>query len=63
MENNNRNNSNEQQNQGAQQGEYKNVETSVNNPSYFDDSYESKAEDEITDEEPKTENEGRTGKQ
>ena len=51
-----------EENPGAKEGEYKNVETSVNNPSYFDDSYESEQEDEITMEEPKTENDGSVGK-
>lgn len=46
------------ENPGAKEGEYKNVETSVNNPSNFDDSYESEKEDEITIEEPKTERDG-----
>lgn len=48
--------------QGAREGEYKNIETSVNNPSSFDDSYASKQEDEIAREEVKTEKEQRSGK-
>ena len=52
----------EPQNQGAREGDYKNIETSVNNPSYFDDSYESQQEDAITEEEPKTEKEQQEGK-
>jgi hypothetical protein len=62
MDNNRKHNPDDPQNQGAREGDYKNVETSVNNPSSFDDSSESKQEDEITMEEPKTENEGRVGK-
>ena len=37
------------------QQEYKNIETSVNSPSYFDDDYEVKQEDKISSEEAKTE--------
>jgi hypothetical protein len=62
MDNNRKHSPDEPQNQGAREGDYKNVETSVNNPSYFDDSYESQQEDEISSEEPKTEDEGRVGK-
>jgi len=47
---------------GAGEGSYKNVETSVNSPESFGDDYESQAEDELTEEEPKTEKDGRTGK-
>jgi hypothetical protein len=62
MDNNRKHSPDEPQNQGAREGDYKNIETSVNNPSYFDDSYESEQEDEISMEEPKTEDEGRVGK-
>lgn len=62
MEENIRKGSNDQQNQNAQQGQYKNIETSVNDPSSFDDSYESKKEDKISEDEAKTEREGRVGK-
>jgi hypothetical protein len=48
--------------QGAREGEYKNIETSVNNPASFDDSYASKQEDEMTREELKTEKEKRSEK-
>lgn len=48
--------------QNQKEGDAKNIETSVNNPGYFDDDYESKAEEEITGEESKTGNEGRAGK-
>ena len=41
----------------------KNIETPVNNPGYFDDDYESGVEDEISEDEAKTENEGSAGKQ
>ena len=44
------------------EGEFRNVQTSVNNPENFDDSYESEAEDELTMEEPKTEKDSSTGK-
>jgi hypothetical protein len=62
MVNNKNTNADDLQHQAAGEGNYKNVETSVNNPSSFDDSYESEAEDEITREEPKTEKEQRAGK-
>ena len=39
------------------EGEYRNVETSVNNPSYFGDEYEAEQENEISREEARTENE------
>ena len=57
MDNNKKHSPDNPQNQGAREGEYKNVETSVNNPSYFNDDYESQQEDELTEEEPKTEKE------
>lgn len=44
------------------QGDYKNIETAVNNPSYFDDDYAAKQEDEITEQEHKTQKEGRVGR-
>lgn len=62
MDNNRKHSPDEPKNQGAREGDYKNVETSVNSPSSFDDDYESKQEDEITREEAKTEKEGRVGK-
>jgi len=62
MDNNRKYSPDEPKNQGAREGDYKNVETSVDNPSSFDDRYESKQEDEITMEEPKTEKEGRVRK-
>jgi len=62
MDNNRKHSSDGPKNQGAGEGRYKNIETSVNTPSYFDDSHESKAEDEITEEEPKTEKQQRAGK-
>ena len=46
------------QREGQQEGDYRNVETSVNNPDYFGDDYESQQEDELTMEEPKTEKAG-----
>ena len=45
-----------------QEGDYRNIETPVNNAASFGDDYESQQEDELTMEEPKTEKEGRTGK-
>jgi hypothetical protein len=52
----------QQQNREAKQGNYKNIETSVNNPSSFDDDYAAKEEDKITEREHKTEKEGRVGR-
>ena len=51
-----------QQGNGAREGEYKNIETSVSNKESFNDDYESSAEDELTREEARTEKEGQTGK-
>lgn len=62
MDNNKKHNPDNAQNQEAREGNYKNVQTSVNNPSSFDNRYQSKQEDKIADEEAKTEKEGRTGK-
>lgn len=42
------------QKQKPQEGDYRNVETSVNNPSYFDDDYETKQEDKILRDEVKS---------
>lgn len=42
------------------EGEYRNIETSVNNPSYYDDDYEVKQEGEISGEEARREKEIRT---
>lgn len=44
------------------EGEYRNIQTPVSNPEYFDDSLESQAEDEIAQNEPKKQKEGRTEK-
>jgi len=62
MDNNRKHHSAEPQNQRESESNYKNIETSVNNPSYFDDNYESKAENEIAEEETKTEKQQRAGK-
>ena len=51
---------NQEQNEGAAEGSYRNVETSVNNPDYYDDEKVTRMEDELTEEEPRTEKEGRT---
>ncbi|HEX2607366.1 MAG TPA: hypothetical protein VHK91_08305 [Flavisolibacter sp.] len=48
--------------QGSKDGEYKNIETSVNNPSYFNDDFETDQEDAITDEEARTEDENQNTK-
>lgn len=45
-----------------QEGDYRNIETSVNNPSYFDDDYEAKQEGEMSKEEAASEKENRTGR-
>ena len=55
MANNRKTSPDDPQHQGTRKANYKNVETSVNNPASFDDSYESKAEHEITREESRTE--------
>ena len=47
----------EKQNGGAQEGQYKNIETSVNNRSYFGDDYEVEQEDEMSRNEANTEDE------
>lgn len=62
MDSNSKHSTDDRKNQEAGEGNYKNTETSVNNPFYFNDNYESKAEDEIAEEEAKTEKERRSGK-
>ena len=52
----------DQQGQGAREGDYKNVETSVNNPSYFNDEKVDQMENDLAEEEPRTEDNARTGK-
>lgn len=47
---------------GTRQGPYQNVETSVNNPNYFDDDYAVKRENEISDDEARSEQNDRPGK-
>jgi len=44
------------------EGDFRNVETGVNNPGQFDDNFETEQEDQISEEEARTEDEGRTGK-
>ncbi|MFL5739011.1 MAG: hypothetical protein ACJ75B_02240 [Flavisolibacter sp.] len=44
------------------EGKYKNIETSVNNPEYFSDEVESSMENEISEDEARTEKEGRSEK-
>jgi hypothetical protein len=46
-------------NRKGREGNYKNIETSVNNPAYFNDDYESRAEDEIARQESKSEKDQR----
>lgn len=41
------------------EGEYRNIETSVNNPSYFDDDYEVKQDNKIVEDEARREKEDR----
>jgi hypothetical protein len=52
----------EPQNQKGREGNYRNIETSVNDPSYFNDDYALRAENEIATEESKPEKEQRTDK-
>lgn len=47
--------------QGGQDSQYKNVETSVNNKDYFNDDYEVKQEDDMMTEEAKREQEDQQG--
>jgi hypothetical protein len=61
-ENNDRQEKPTEQNSGAQEGSYRNVETSVNKPEDFDDDYEVAQEDDLTMEEPETEDDGRNDK-
>jgi hypothetical protein len=51
-----------QQEQTNHEGDFRNVETSVNSKKYFDDDFESQQEDQMSTEEADTEKEGRTGK-
>jgi len=64
MDNNRKHNPDDPQNQGAREGDFKNIETAVNNPSYFDDSYASQQADEIAEEKRKAkqEQEGQHGR-
>ena len=62
MDNNRKHPPDKPQNQGAREGHYNNVETPVNNPAYFNDDYESRAEDEIARQESKSEKEQRTNR-
>lgn len=50
----------ENQHQGAQEGQYKNIEQSVNNKETFNDDYEVGQEDEMSQQEMKTEDENNT---
>jgi hypothetical protein len=64
MDNNRKHNPDDVEHQGAKEGDYKNIETAVNNPSYFDDSYASQQADEIAEEglKAKQEQEGKHGR-
>jgi hypothetical protein len=42
--------------------EYQNIETSVNNPNYFDEDYANDQEDQMASRDARTEDEGTTGK-
>lgn len=57
MQENKKNTSDQQQNIGSKAGDYKNIETAVNNPSYFDNDYAAHQEDKITEKEHRTEDE------
>ncbi len=50
----------DQQKSEPREGEYRNVETAVNNPSYFNDDYETEQEAQISREEARTKNENDT---
>jgi hypothetical protein len=52
----------QQQQQGAKEGDFRNAETAVNKASDFDDDYESTQENQMTEEEARTERQGRDGK-
>jgi hypothetical protein len=53
-------NTNNQNDQNQKQDrQYKNIETSVNNPNYFNDDYEVKQEDEMNKEEARSERDNR----
>jgi hypothetical protein len=43
----------------SKEGDYRNAETAVNNPSYFNDDYEADQETQITEEEAKEEKKNR----
>ena len=44
------------------EGEYRNVETGTTNPEQFNDEYESRREDQLSEEEARREKEGKTSK-
>ncbi len=48
-----------QRNTEPKEGEYRNIETSVNNSSYFDDDYEVEQDNKIAEDESKSEKEER----
>jgi len=58
----NRQPSQEERRNGPNEGDYRNVETSVNNPDSFGDDYEADQEEEFTEEQVRDDNEGRDGK-
>lgn len=48
---------------GKKDGDYKNVETAVNNPDYFNDDDAVQREEQISEDNARSEDEGRNGKQ
>ena len=48
--------------QGSREGDYKNVETSVNNPGYFDDDYAVKQEEGFVRDDKANDDNNRVGK-
>jgi hypothetical protein len=56
------NNTKQEPKKGEQEGDFRNAEKSANKASDFGDEYEITKEDELTMEEPETEDNSRTGK-
>lgn len=48
--------------QGSREGDYKNIETAVNNPSYFDDDYAVKQEEEFVHDDKPRDDDNRVGR-
>jgi hypothetical protein len=51
-----------QQTQEVSEGQFRNAETKANSAADFDDDYENRQEDQMAEEEARTEDEGQTGK-